>query len=80
MPRQGKVHWLLTGLTIEEGANWIHGVEKNNNPLLALAEATQLKLIHMQDTFSARNFRGECVRSLLAFSDYLQLNILVKLL
>ena len=47
MPRQGTVHWLRAGLTIEKGANWIHGVEKNNNPLLALA--TQLKLIHMQD-------------------------------
>ena len=58
MSRQGTVHWLRAGLTIEKGANWIHEVEKNNNPLLALA--TQLKLIHMQDKFSARNIRGEC--------------------
>ena len=31
------------GRTIEDGANWIHGMEKKNNPLMQLAHACQLK-------------------------------------
>ena len=36
--------WFLTGYTIEEGANWIHGVEKNANPLQDLANQCNLQL------------------------------------
>ena len=44
------------GRTIEEGANWIHGVEKNNNPLLAIARAAKLKL------FNASNYERVAAR------------------
>ena len=50
------------GYTVEEGANWIHGVEKNNNPLLTLANSCQVKYYNTTstDTIAARNSNGTC--------------------
>lgn len=50
------------GHTIEEGANWIHGVENNNNPLLDLARAAQVKyyITTQSDTIKARDSNKKC--------------------
>lgn len=52
---------VCTGRTIEEGANWIHGIEKNNNPLMELARAAKLKVFNTADTdgYTARNSNGQ---------------------
>lgn len=57
----------IAGRTIEQGANWIHGMEKKNNPLMALAHACHLK--HADSDFydnyecTARDSTGRCARA-----------------
>ena len=48
------------GNTIEEGANWIHGVENGNNPILLLARECGLRIYEHDDSLSARNSEGRC--------------------
>lgn len=47
------------------GANWIHGVEKNANPLVPIAKAANLQLFYTANTstLSARDSNGRCVHS-----------------
>ena len=53
---------LRAGRTIEEGANWIHGVENNNNPLCELARVCQLKTFDTNYyAFCARDSDAKCV-------------------
>lgn len=51
---------LFSGRTIEEGANWIHGVDNGNNPLLHLSRECGLKSFHANDdSITARNSEGQ---------------------
>jgi polyamine oxidase len=50
------------GHTIEEGANWIHGVNKGHNPILQLARDCDLKLFNYDDdSLTARDSDGKNV-------------------
>lgn len=55
------------GLTVEAGANWIHGVEKHKNPLWQLAQQVNLKMYMSElEDITARDSNGrhafECFR------------------
>ena len=53
---------VCAGRTIEEGANWIHGMDKGNNPILLLAQECGLKIFNhnkeSKDSLVARNSEG----------------------
>lgn len=48
------------GIKVEKGANWIHGVEKNANPLQKIAAKLNMK-IHVTDDndVAARDCNGK---------------------